>query len=70
MSPILGPGFICSNFIISFPFIFKSFIEKEGIKESQIINISQVDINNLPDEIEIKKMTKSKKESLIKRFNN
>src|SRR3989338_5703995 len=34
----------------------KSFIEKEGIKESQIINISQVDINNLPEEIEIKKI--------------
>jgi len=34
----------------------KSFVEKEGIKESQIINISQVDINNLPDEIEIKKI--------------
>ena len=34
----------------------KSFVEKEGIKEFQIINISQVDINNLPEEIEIKKI--------------
>lgn len=32
----------------------KLFVEKEGIKESQIINISQVNLNNLPDEIEIK----------------
>lgn len=32
----------------------KSFVEKEGINEAQISEITQVDVNNLPKELDIK----------------
>ena len=37
----------------------KSFVSEEGIKEDQIKNITQVDPNNLPDEVDIKKIEKN-----------
>ena len=37
----------------------KSFVDKEGIKGEQIKNVTQVDPNNLPDEVDIKKIEKN-----------
>ncbi|MBI2629172.1 hypothetical protein HYW74_03745 [Candidatus Pacearchaeota archaeon] len=37
----------------------KGFVNEEGIKEEQIKNITQIDPNNLPEEVDIKKIEKN-----------